>query len=167
MDQPSRLSRHACVSAFVVASAALVLPLLPSIAHATSTTTHQVVIKRDEYGVPQIYADTAYKLFYGYGYAVAQDRLFQMEMAKRSTQGTVAEVIGEKFEKFDETTRGNYWPASIERQIAALPKNERDILDGYADGMNAWIAQVRAQPATLMPKQFNDFGFMPDRKSTV
>ncbi|MGF6970477.1 penicillin amidase [Paraburkholderia sp. WC7.3g] len=165
VPQPSRLSRHACVLAFFLAFAALALPLLPSTAHATSTATHQVVIKRDEYGVPQIYADTTYKLFYGYGYAVAQDRLFQMEMAKRSTQGTVAGVLGEKFEKFDEATRGNYWPASIEQQIAALPKNERDILDGYADGMNAWIAQVRAHPATLMPRQFNDFGFTPSNWS--
>jgi len=36
-------------------------------------------------------------------------------MAKRSMQGTVAKVIGEKFERFDKTTRANFWPASIER----------------------------------------------------
>lgn len=120
-----------------------------------------VTIKRDEFGVPHIYAATTYALFYGYGYAVAQDRLFQMEMARRSTQGTVAEVLGEKFVDFDKSIRGNYWPASIRRQLADLPQRERDILEGYAAGMNAWIAQVRAQPNTRMPKQFNDFGFQP------
>ncbi|VVD76378.1 penicillin acylase family protein [Pandoraea nosoerga] len=120
-----------------------------------------VTIKRDEFGVPHVYASTTYALFYGYGYAIAQDRLFQMEMARRSTQGTVAEVLGEKFVDFDKSIRGNYWPASIRRQLAELPQRERDILDGYAAGMNAWIAQVRAQPGTRMPKQFNDFGFQP------
>ncbi len=45
----------------------------------------EVTIKRDNYGVGHVYADTVYGLYYGYGYAVAQDRLFQMEMAKRST----------------------------------------------------------------------------------
>ena len=45
----------------------------------------QVIIKRDNYGVGHVYADTVYGVYYGYGYAVAQDRLFQMEMAKRST----------------------------------------------------------------------------------
>lgn len=45
-----------------------------------------VKIVRDEYGMPHIYADDTYRLFYGYGYVVAQDRLFQMEMARRSTQ---------------------------------------------------------------------------------
>ena len=120
-----------------------------------------VTIKRDEYGVPHVYASSVYGLFYGYGYAVAQDRLFQMEMAKRSTQGTVAEVLGEKFVSFDQSIRGNYWPASIRQQVDALPQKERDILEGYAAGMNAWIAQVQAQPGTRMPKQFNDFGFQP------
>jgi len=51
----------------------------------------RVTIRRDEYGMPHVYAGTVYGLFYGYGYAVAQDRLFQMEMARRSTQGRVAE----------------------------------------------------------------------------
>ncbi|VVE61859.1 penicillin acylase [Pandoraea captiosa] len=120
-----------------------------------------VTIKRDEFGVPHIYASTTYALFYGYGYAIAQDRLFQMEMARRSTQGTVAEVLGEKFVDFDKSIRGNYWPASIRRQLADLPQRERDILDGYAAGMNAWIAQIRAQPDKRMPRQFNDFGFQP------
>ena len=122
---------------------------------------NSVTIKRDEYGVPHVYASTVYGLFYGYGYAVAQDRLFQMEMAKRSTQGTVSEVLGDKFVKFDTSIRGNYWPASIREQLAALPQKEHDILDGYAAGMNAWIDQVRAQPDTRMPKQFNDMGFQP------
>lgn len=120
-----------------------------------------VTIKRDEYGVPHIYAATTYALFYGYGYAIAQDRLFQMEMARRSTQGTVSEVLGERFVDFDKSIRGNYWPASIHRQIDALPQRERDILEGYAAGMNAWLAQIRAQPDTRMPKQFNDLGFKP------
>jgi len=52
----------------------------------------EVVIRRDSWGVPHIFAHTVYDLFYGYGYAVAQDRLFQMEMSKRSVNGTVAEV---------------------------------------------------------------------------
>lgn len=63
-----------------------------------------ITIKRDEYGVPHIYASTTYALFYGYGYAIAQDRLFQLEMARRSTEGTVSEVLGEKFVDFDKSS---------------------------------------------------------------
>ena len=49
--------------------------------------SEDVTIKRDQYGVPHVYADTTFDLFYGYGYVVAQDRLFQMEMARRAVLG--------------------------------------------------------------------------------
>ncbi|EPC5052391.1 MULTISPECIES: penicillin acylase family protein [Providencia] len=124
---------------------------------------NKIKIDRDSYGVPHIYADDVYSLFYGYGYAVAQDRLFQMEMAKRSTQGTVSEVLGKDFIAFDKDIRSNYWPDSIHQQIKNLPKEEQDILRGYADGMNAWIKQVNATPDKLMPKQFIDYGFTPSQ----
>lgn len=121
----------------------------------------KVTIRRDAYGMPHVYADTVYGIFYGYGYAVAQDRLFQMEMARRSTQGRVAEVLGASMVAFDKSIRGNFSPERIQRQLAALPAADRQVLDGYAAGMNAWLARVRAQPGQLMPKEFNDLGFAP------
>ena len=50
----------------------------------TGGSTGTATIKRDSYGVPHVYANDVRGLFYGYGYVVAEDRLFQMEMAKRS-----------------------------------------------------------------------------------
>ena len=155
------IGRYGCVLFAAAVSGMLFFAIPPGVADTPVVTDRHVVIERDEYGVPQIYARSAYGLFYGYGYAVAQDRLFQMEMAKRSTQGRVAEVLGEAFVGFDKATRSNYWPASIERQIAALPQSDRDILDGYAAGMNAWITKVRSNASELLPKQFKDFGFAP------
>ena len=64
-----------------------------------------VEILRDRFGVPHIYADSIHDLFFGYGYAVAEDRLFQLEMAKRSVNGTVAEVLGPDYVGFDIATR--------------------------------------------------------------
>lgn len=120
-----------------------------------------VRILRDNYGVPHVYADTRFGVFYGYGYAVAQDRLFQMEMARRSTQGTVAEVLGEEFLEFDINTRIGFSPASIRKQLAALPQEDRDIFQGYVEGVNAWLREVQADPDNLLPKQFEEFGFTP------
>ncbi len=122
----------------------------------------EVTIKRDNYGVGHVYADTVYGLYYGYGYAVAQDRLFQMEMAKRSTQGKVAEVFGEKYVEFDKRIRGNYNPISIQRQLDGLPTSDADIFRGYAAGMNAWIEEVKKNADSLKPKEFIDFGFEPE-----
>ncbi len=130
-------------------------------ARPAGAASGQVTIRRDGYGMPHVYANTVYGIFYGYGYAVAQDRLFQMEMARRSTQGRVAEVLGQPMVAFDKSIRGNFSPERIQRQLAALPASERQILDGYAAGMNAWIARVRAEPGSLMPKEFNDLRFQP------
>jgi len=47
----------------------------------------EVVIGRDEYGVPQVFAETNKGLFTGYGYAVAQDRLWQLELFRHAAQG--------------------------------------------------------------------------------
>ena len=94
---------------------------------------------------------------------MGQDRLFQMEMARRATQGIVAEVLGPDYVALDKDTRSGFDPESIRLQIAALPADDRAILDGYAAGMNEWIAKVQAKPGTLMPKQFNDYGFAPGK----
>ncbi|MBB9241619.1 penicillin acylase family protein, partial [Escherichia coli] len=48
---------------------------LPALAEQSSS---EIKIVRDEYGMPHIYANDTWHLFYGYGYVVAQDRLFQM-----------------------------------------------------------------------------------------
>ncbi|GAA0694475.1 penicillin acylase family protein [Marinobacterium maritimum] len=122
----------------------------------------EVTIKRDTWGVPHVYAETTHDLFYGYSYSVAQDRLYQMEITKRSTQGRMAEVLGADYIDYDKKIRGNYDPISIQRQVDALNTDDRAILDGYAAGMNAWIKQVLAKQNTLLPKQFHDNDFLPE-----
>ncbi len=128
---------------------------------AFSITDNQVVIKRDQYGVPHVYAQTTYGIFYGYGYSIAQDRLFQLEMARRGGQGLVAEVLGEKYIDFDRKIRANYNPASIIKQLNDLPEDDKAVFEGYAAGVNAWIDEIRKKPDELKPKQFVDFGFEP------
>jgi penicillin G amidase len=52
----------------------------------------QVRIYRDEYGVPHIFADTSRALYEAYGYMVAEDRLWQLEVNRRSGRGRLAEI---------------------------------------------------------------------------
>jgi penicillin amidase len=120
-----------------------------------------VRIIRDNYGTPHIYADTIYGLYFGYGYSIAQDRLFQMEMARRSTQGTVAAVLGPEYLEYDKNARKLFDPGSIRRQLAGLNGREKDVFDGYAAGTNAWLDKIRKAPDDLTPKQFIELGFSP------
>ncbi|WP_043847500.1 penicillin acylase family protein, partial [Crystallibacter crystallopoietes] len=126
-----------------------------------SLAAGDISIKRDSYGVPHVYADTTHDLFYGYGYAVAEDRMFQLEMAKRAVLGTSAEVLGPEYLEIDKRSRSSFEPEAIKAQIADLPQEDRDILDGYAAGFNQRIAEVMENPGELLPKQFADFGFGP------
>src|SRR6188474_2472613 len=48
-------------------------------AQAASGLTDQVTIERDTWGIPHIYASNPHDLFFGQGYAQAQDRWWQME----------------------------------------------------------------------------------------
>ena len=142
--------------AALLLSAALA-PVLSGAALAES----KVEIIRDDWGVPHVYADDVLGLYAGFGYAVAEDRLFQMEMSKRSVLGTVSEALGIDHLPYDLTTRADFDHADIKAQIEALPKEDRDILRGYAAGYNKRVAEVLADRANLLPKQFSDFGIEP------
>src|SRR4030095_15577090 len=52
----------------------------------------EISIQRDRFGVPHIFANNERALFYGNGYAIAQDRLWQMERYRRDGRGEMAEI---------------------------------------------------------------------------
>ncbi len=141
--------------------AALLLLVLVACGCSRPPDPRSVRVVRDEFGTPHIYADQIFGLYFGYGYAIAQDRLFQLEMARRSTQGTVAEVLGPDYLDYDKKVRQHFDPASIRRQLNELGQMDSDVFDGYAAGMNAWLAEIHSTPDTLTPKQFIDFNFAP------
>lgn len=135
----------------------LVLGLVPIAANAAS----DVKILRDDWGIPHVYADDVYGLYAGFGYSVAVDRLFQMEMARHSVLGTVSSILGADHVAYDTKTRAFFDQAKIREQVEALPPEQRDILRGYAAGYNKRLAEVMADKANLLPKQFTEFGFEP------
>lgn len=126
-------------------------------------STGEVRIVRDSFGVPHIYAESTYDMFYGYGYAVAQDRLFQMEMLKRTTTGSVSEVLGPQYVELDQLIRTGFDPKSIEQQLKKLHRDAADIFKGYAAGMNAWLDEVEANPDQHLPAEYVSFDFTPSR----
>ena len=88
-----------------------------------------VEIIRDNYGVPHVYAKNTYGLYFGFGYSIATDRLFEMEMARRTVLGTVAEVLGSDYIAFDKSIRSNYTPSSIQQQYDKLSKKQKEIFE--------------------------------------
>jgi len=129
----------------------------------TAFAAPQARIVRDNYGVPHIYADTLEGLFFGYGYAAAQDRLYQMEMFRRTFWGRLSEVHGEKLLAFDQSNRrDNLNLREIKQQIETLEPEVQTVLQSFAAGINAYIQETVADRTNKLPKEFQQFGFNPE-----
>jgi penicillin G amidase len=119
-----------------------------------------VRITRDRYGVPTVRASTQYGLLYGNGYAIAQDRLWQMELYRRQARGEMAEIMGSRALEQDKAARTEgYTDAELQAQISRLPRELQDGLDALAAGINAWIQE--AQRTGKLPRQYAENGIEP------
>jgi penicillin G amidase len=113
-----------------------------------------VTIRRDDFGVPAIQATNETDLWWGAGYAVAQDRLGELELFKRRGAGTLAEVLGKDSLEDDFIARRDYYTdAELLAMFNKVPATLRARTQAYIDGINAWIAHVRQTPAD-MPNEF-------------
>ncbi|WP_434287014.1 penicillin acylase family protein [Celeribacter sp. SCSIO 80788] len=101
-----------------------------------------VEIARDNANVPHIFGTTDADVYYGLGFAHAQDRLFQMMLLRRTAQGKLSEMFGERTFKTDELMRrlGIYEAAQASARVQS--PEAMAALEAYARGVNAWIAEV-------------------------
>ncbi len=127
----------------------------------TELPTAGVKIVRDRFGVPAITATTDTGGWWGAGYAVAQDRLFQLELFRRATSGRLAEILGDGYLDDDLIARRDYYTdAELDAMLARIPPQLRQRAEAYRDGINAWSEKVRANP-TLLPGEFAALGATP------
>lgn len=133
----------------------MVLTLLSALVLAGPTG-----ISRDEYGVPTAYGDTVEDAYFQAGRAVAQDRLWQMEMSRRIARGQMSEVFGPDSLASDrDALRMAYTEKEYQEQIKKLPKDIQQGFQAYADGINASISE-RTKAGTL-PGGYAQYSFSP------
>ena len=116
-----------------------------------------VLVRRDRWGVPHIYAKTQHDLFFAQGYVAAQDRLWQMEMWRRIGEGRLAEVIGPSAVERDRFARLLKYRGDMQLEWASYAPDAREIVRAFVAGVNAYIAAVRARP----PIEFTLLGIGP------
>ena len=101
-----------------------------------------VEIVRDNANVPHIFADQDSDVFFGLGFAHAQDRLWQMMMMSRTAQGRLSEIFGPRTLDTDELLRRlDLYTLSVS-SLDVLNAPTRAALAAYSSGVNAWLAQV-------------------------
>lgn len=121
-----------------------------------------VEIVRDEWGINHIYAKNQHDLFFAQGYAAAEDRLFQFEVWRRQATGTVAEILGERELKRDIGTRLFKFRGDMNEEMNHYHPDGVEIITAYADGVNAYIDEIRANPEQL-PIEFKMLNILPEK----
>ena len=104
--------------------------------------TGPVEIVRNTANVPHIFAEADEDVFFGLGFAHAQDRLWQMTLLRRTAQGRLSEVFGPATLRTDELLRRLDLYALATRSVAAQDAQTQAALRAYARGVNAWMEQV-------------------------
>ncbi len=113
-----------------------------------------VEIYRDSYGVPIIYAPNVRDVWFGVGYAIAEDRLFLMDAVRRMGAGTFAELTGCGGVPGDIQQRTvTYTDAEYQTIFDGLSQDAKDAVLGYVDGANAWREKVMLDPR-LLPGEY-------------
>ncbi|HKF22406.1 MAG TPA: penicillin acylase family protein [Candidatus Angelobacter sp.] len=137
-----------------------------------------VSVVRDQHGVPHLTASNLDDLFFAQGYVTAQDRLWQMDMTRRSVAGEMAEVLpaasapaappsrstaaprtSRSWVDYDKQQRILRLRAVADRVTAQLPARDREFFEAYARGVNAYIDRHQKN----LPIEFRILNYAPRR----
>jgi len=116
----------------------------------------RVDIHRDGLGIPHIYAGSLMDLVFAQGYAHAQDRLWQMDYQRRLAAGRLSHVVGKTARQLDIWMRILGFEQLAHHEARLLPDFEQEMLQSYANGVNAGIQQ---EP---LPVEFTMLDYTPD-----
>ncbi len=117
-----------------------------------------VDVLRDEYGVPHIQAKSEHDLIIALGFVHAQDRLWQMDMARRVGEGRLSELFGEVTLPFDRMFRIIGIKRISENIERSISQESRDRLEWYAEGVNAFITTHKGK----YPVEFDMLRYDPE-----
>ena len=124
----------------------------------------KITIYRDERGIPYIEAKNDEDLYFAQGYATAADRLWQMDLFRRTVRGELAEVLTAGPNNLaldqDKLHRTYGFTQAAEAEFAAASPRTRAVLEAYARGVNAYAASL--DPKSMPPEfQILQYSFRP------
>ncbi|MGD8414056.1 MAG: penicillin acylase family protein, partial [Candidatus Latescibacterota bacterium] len=126
-----------------------------------------VTLVRDARGVPHIFAQNERDAVIATGYAVAQDRLFQLDFMPRAAAGRLSEVFGPDLVETDRYLRstGMEWAAQMNMDSIRVENGiANDLLNWFAAGVNARIEELSDHQ---LPIEFRLLGYRPDKYEPV
>ncbi|HEX8500975.1 MAG TPA: penicillin acylase family protein [Pyrinomonadaceae bacterium] len=117
-----------------------------------------VSVRRDERGIPYIEASGEEDLYFAQGYVTASDRLFQMDLMRRTARGELSEIFGRATLEEDKRRRVYGFARVAEASVAQADPRTRAALEAYARGVNAYIDSLDER---TLPPEFRILGYRP------
>jgi penicillin amidase len=156
--------------AFLLSSAAAIATtgagaangFVPRPRRAANAPRGPIEIVDDMFGVPHVRASSIPDAYFGQGYVVARDRLFQIDLSHRRELGRLAEAFGRSFAKHDAAARLFHYRGDLDSELRRVPPQVLACARAYVDGINARIDEVLAKPA-LMPLEYAILNIKPAR----
>lgn len=133
-------------------------------ARGSSGPRAAIAITEDFHGIPHVRAQSLHDAFWAQGYLVARDRLFQLDFEMRRSMGRMAEAFGPEFVAADRAARLFHYRGNVAAELAAIPADVVECVQGYCAGINAWIDEIADNPA-LAPLEYQLLGIAPIRWS--
>jgi len=115
-----------------------------------------VKILRDGYGVPYILAESERDGFTAVGYAMAQDRMFQMELIRRATRGRLSEVLGPDLVEVDRLFLALTAVKGLDEYYVEQRAELKECAEAFSKGVNLFLG------TGPLPLEFKILGFNPD-----
>ena len=108
------------------------------------SSTHlkaEVHVYKDQWGIPHINASNEHDAIFAYGYTVAKDRLFQMDLQRRLSQGRLAELLGDDLVDIDIMFRTYLFKNWSENYIKNNQINPQALsyVESFIKGVNCYI----------------------------
>lgn len=118
----------------------------------------RVTVRRDERGIPHITANNEEDLYFAQGYVTAEDRLWQMDLLRRTARGELSEIFGNNALEEDKRHRTLGFTQTADAEVAQATPATRGILEAYARGVNAYIASLESRS---LPPEFQILQYKP------
>lgn len=116
----------------------------------------EITIEISEKGIPAIKAESDADAYFAMGYMHASDRLWQLEILRRTSRGELSEIFGESTLHSDIFHRTLSLIKYSQMEYNNLSDGARESLESYASGINAYIKRVEAYPP-----EFHYFDLLP------
>lgn len=117
-----------------------------------------VIVRRDDRGVPYVDASNEEDLYFAQGYILASDRLWQMDLLRRTARGELSEILGAAALEEDKRRRAFGFAALAEQMPGRVSQPVRLALESYARGVNAFIESADQND---LPKECRMLGYKP------